>query len=57
MTVKNERIFFLLKSFLKYNHLNLPLTEDNHNKVVSIPLYPSLNDLQLKRIVDVLNCY
>ena len=45
------------KSFLKYNHLNLPLTEDNHNKVVSIPLYPSLNDLQLKKIVDVLNCY
>ena len=40
-----------------YNNLNLPITERYHNEVVSIPLYASLTDLQVQRVIDVLNAY
>lgn len=40
-----------------YNALTLPITERYHNEVVSIPLYASLTDLQVQRVIDVLNAY
>ena len=44
-------------SLQDYNVLSLPLTELYHKEVVSIPLYPSLTDQEIKHIIDVLNKY
>jgi dTDP-4-amino-4,6-dideoxygalactose transaminase len=40
-----------------YNKLSLPITERYHDEVVSIPLYSSLTDSQVQRVIDVLNAY
>ncbi len=40
-----------------YNKLSFPITERYHNEVVSIPLYSSLTDSQVQRVIDVLNAY
>ncbi len=40
-----------------YNKLSLPITERYHDEVVSIPLYSSLTESQVKRVIDVLNAY
>ena len=41
----------------KYNQLKLPITEDYHREVVSIPLYPSLSDKEVDHIISVLNSF
>ena len=41
----------------KYNQLKLPITEDYHREVVSIPLYPSLSDKEVDHIIRVLNSF
>lgn len=41
----------------EYNSLKLPITEDYHREVVSIPLYPSLSDKEVDHIIRVLNSF
>ena len=41
----------------EYNLLKLPITEDYHREVVSIPLYPSLSDKEVNHIIRVLNSF
>ncbi|MGB1307699.1 MAG: DegT/DnrJ/EryC1/StrS family aminotransferase [Oceanihabitans sp.] len=40
-----------------YSHLALPITENIHKKVLSIPLNPSISELEIKTIIRVLNNY
>lgn len=44
-------------AFLNYDHLKLPITEAIHKTVVSIPISPVMTDLEIDKIVNVLNCY
>ena len=41
----------------EYNCLKLPITEDYHREVVSIPLYPSISDKEVDYIIRVLNSF
>ena len=45
------------KAFSKYNHLKLPITEAIHESVVSIPMSPVMTDLEVDRVIKVLNSY
>ena len=45
------------KAFLKYEHLDLPLTEAIHNTVVSIPLNPILTDREVANVIERINTY
>lgn len=44
-------------SMSAFAHISLPLTEQLHQQVVSIPLYPSLSDQNIHHIIEVLNRY
>lgn len=44
-------------AFSKFKDLKLPITEEIHREVVSIPLNPILTDLQVKKIISLLNSY
>ena len=41
----------------EYNCLKLPITENYHREVVSIPLYPSISDKEVDYIIRVLNSF
>ena len=41
----------------EYNCLKLPITENYHREVVSIPLYPSISDKEVDYIISVLNSF
>jgi dTDP-4-amino-4,6-dideoxygalactose transaminase len=45
------------KAFSEYAHLKLPITENIHNNVVSIPLNPILTELEINTIIQLLNAY
>ena len=45
------------RALREYNHLKLPITEAYHREVVSIPLYPSLNDKDVDHMIRVLNSF
>jgi dTDP-4-amino-4,6-dideoxygalactose transaminase len=45
------------KALSKYAHLRLPITEQIHKSVVSIPLSPIMTDVQAKKIIQLLNAY
>jgi len=45
------------KALFDYHNLPLPITEQYHDEVVSVPLYPSLSENQIQYIIDVLNAY
>ncbi|MDG1821869.1 MAG: DegT/DnrJ/EryC1/StrS family aminotransferase [Flavobacteriaceae bacterium] len=45
------------KALSAFTNLTLPITEKYHETVVSIPLYPSLSDESIQRIIEVLNAY
>jgi dTDP-4-amino-4,6-dideoxygalactose transaminase len=40
-----------------YNHLKLPITEAIHKTVVSIPISQVMTDIEVDKVVNVLNCY
>jgi dTDP-4-amino-4,6-dideoxygalactose transaminase len=44
-------------AFSNYNHLKLPITEAIHKTVVSIPMSPVMADIEVDKVVNVLNCY
>lgn len=43
------------RAYTAYNHLSLPITEQIHNEVISLPLNPSLTDKEAAYIVQVIN--
>lgn len=43
------------KAYAAYNHLNLPISEQIHNEVVSLPLNPSMTDAEAAYIVQTIN--
>lgn len=43
------------RAYAEYNHLSLPITEQIHNEVISLPLNPSLTDGEAAYIVQVIN--
>ena len=45
------------KCFKNFNHKHLFLTEKISDEVISLPLYPSLNNKNISRIIDVVNTY
>src|SRR5690554_5770753 len=40
-----------------FSHLSLPITEQIHNQVLSIPISPVLTDDQISKVINVLNNY
>lgn len=44
-------------AYKEYNNLSLPITEQIHNEVLSLPISPVMKDFEVERIVDVLNSY
>ena len=44
-------------AFKSLNHLCLPITEKIHNEIISIPISPVLDMIEIEKIVSVLNAY
>ena len=42
-------------AYAAYNHLHLPITEQIHNEVLSLPLNSSITDQEAAHIIDVVN--
>ena len=45
------------QAYKVYNHLSFPLTEELHNKLLSIPLSPVMNKKDMEKIVNILNSF
>ncbi len=45
------------KALSKFAHLKLPITEQIHKSVVSIPLSPIMTNVQVEKIIQLLNTY
>ena len=45
------------EAFSEFAHLKLPITEAIHNSVVSIPMSPVLEDVEIEEVITVLNGY
>ena len=43
------------KAFEIYNSFNLPVTENIHQEVLSLPIYPYLTKLEVNKIISVIN--
>lgn len=43
------------KAYSEYNHLNYPLTESIHQEVLSIPIDPTMDDMQINYVIEKLN--
>ena len=44
-------------AYAELNHLHLPVSELLQDEVLSLPLYPSLREDELVKIVDTLNSF
>lgn len=45
------------KALADYNHLDLPITTEIHNTILSIPLYSELTENEIEKIITTLNKY
>ena len=45
------------EAYREFNHLSLPITEQIHKEVLSIPISPVMEELAIKKIVELLNLY
>lgn len=45
------------KALSEYNHLKLPITENIHRTVVSIPISPIMDSVEVDLVINVLNKY
>lgn len=43
------------EAYKEYSHLSLPITEQIHNEVLSLPISPVMSDSQVERVVSVVN--
>ena len=41
--------------YKEYNHINLPITEKIHEEVFSLPIWPGITKIQLKKIIKTIN--
>jgi len=44
-------------AYKEWNHLSLPVTEQIHREVLSLPIGPMITDLEVKRVAQILNEY
>lgn len=44
-------------AYSELNHLKLPITENIHSQVISLPIYPGLEKADIKRIIELLNSF
>lgn len=42
-------------AYIEYNNLSLPITESIHNDILSLPMNPSLDIKEIKKIISVIN--
>jgi len=45
------------KAYMEYNNLSFPITEQIHDEVLSLPISPVLTDVEVKKVVEVINNY
>lgn len=45
------------KALSEYSKLSFPNTEKIHNEIISIPMSPVLSEVDVERVIDVLNSY
>lgn len=45
------------KAYRELNDITFSITEEIHQKVVSIPLYPTMDDIDVSKVIDVINGY
>jgi dTDP-4-amino-4,6-dideoxygalactose transaminase len=45
------------RAYVEYNNSNLPITEDIHKKVVSLPISPVMGAEEIKIVIKTLNNY
>lgn len=45
------------EALTSFNHLSLPVTEYIHENIVSIPMSPVMTDIQVDRIINLINTY
>lgn len=45
------------KAYQEYNHMKLPITEQIHKKILSIPINPILEQFEIDKIITTLNNY
>ena len=45
------------EAYINLSALSLPITEQIHREVLSLPISPVLTDMEVKKVVDVLNTY
>lgn len=45
------------QAYSELNSLNLPITEQIHREVLSLPLYPTLGSQEIERIIESINHY
>lgn len=44
-------------AYKQWNHLNFPITEQIHRQVLSLPISPVMNDIEVEMVVQILNAY
>ncbi len=45
------------KALSDYNQLSLPITEHIHDRVVSLPMNPVLEDNEVNKVIEIINAY
>lgn len=44
-------------AYAEWNHLHLPITEQIHNEVLSLPISPIMSQKEVETVVEVINAY
>ncbi|MAB48027.1 MAG: aminotransferase [Flavobacteriaceae bacterium] len=45
------------KALQRFSHLKLPITEQIHKRIISLPISPVLTDLEVNTVIKVINTY
>lgn len=45
------------KALERFSHLKLPITEQIHKRVISLPISPVMTDVEIQTVIDVINAY
>lgn len=45
------------KALQRFSHLKLPITEQIHKRIISLPISPVLTDEEVNRVIEVINAY
>lgn len=45
------------KALEKFSHLKLPITEQIHKRVISLPISPVMTNVEIQTVIDVINAY